>query len=57
MIALKLFSIANNPDRAGLDMEDIRHLLAHPDLNFEEVRTYFEKFSSLDVFEDLRKKS
>ena len=57
LIALKLFSIANNPDRAGVDMEDTRHLLGQPDLDFEEVRTYFKKFSSIEVLEDLRKKT
>jgi hypothetical protein len=55
LIALKLFSIANNPDRAGLDTEDIRHLLGQPDLDFEEVSGYFKKFSSLKVLEELRK--
>lgn len=45
IIGLKVQSAANNSDRAALDMDDIRRLLAsRPDLDLGRVREYFRIF-------------
>lgn len=53
LIALKLFSMSANPSRAALDQEDLIHLLRQEGLDREEIRSYFQKFSSLEKFHEL----
>ena len=57
LIALKLFSMASNPDRTALDREDLIHLLKHQGLDREEIRKYFLKYSTLDFLHELEGKS
>jgi hypothetical protein len=45
IIGLKVQSATNNPDRAAVDMDDIRRLLATwPELDLGRVREYFRIF-------------
>ena len=53
LIALKLFSIASNPERYNQDVEDIRFLLKLDQLNLEEIKKYFEKYSFIEEMEKL----
>jgi len=53
LIALKLFSIASNPERTALDREDLVHLLRQEGLDREEIRKYFLKYSTLDLLKEL----
>lgn len=53
LVALKLFSIINDPERIYRDMADIQHLMKTPDLDMEEVRGYFEKYGLLERYCEL----
>ena len=53
LIALKLFSASADPNRYHREMEDIRSLMATETIDREEVRRYFEKYSSLEELEKL----
>jgi hypothetical protein len=53
LIALKLFSLASNPERTALDREDLIHLLRQEGLDREEIRKYFVKYSTLDLLKEL----
>jgi hypothetical protein len=53
LIALKLFSMASNPERTALDREDLVHLLHREGLNREEIRKYFQQYSTLDALSEL----
>ena len=57
LIALKLFSMTANPERSGLDREDLVHLLGREGLDRKEIRSYFLKYSSLDLLNELEGKS
>jgi hypothetical protein len=57
LIALKLFSMAANPERSALDREDLVHLLRQEGLDREEIRGFFLKYSSLDLLNELEGRS
>lgn len=44
LAALKLFGIKNNPRRVTQDLEDIQRILELPDVDVDEVRSYFERY-------------
>jgi hypothetical protein len=53
LVALKVFAIKSNPDRALREMADIKELLAVPGLDHGEVRKYFEKYGQLERYHDI----
>jgi hypothetical protein len=53
LVALKVFAMKNNPERALREMADIKELLAVPGLDHEEVRRYFEKYDQLEKYHDI----
>jgi len=53
LVALKVFAIKSNPDRALREMADIKELLALPGLDHGEVRKYFEKYGQLERYHDI----
>jgi hypothetical protein len=55
LIALKLFSMAANPERRALDQEDLVHLLHQEGLDRDEIRRYFQKYSTLEELEALER--
>jgi hypothetical protein len=57
LIALKLFSMTANPDRAALDREDLIHLLRQEGLDRGEIRKYFQKYATLDLLQELEGKT
>jgi len=57
LIALKLYAISCNPDRFHREMDDIGNLLELESIDIEEVKTYFVAYSSLDEFEQLRRRN
>jgi hypothetical protein len=57
LIALKLFSSVSNPERAALDKEDIAHLLRLKELDHNEIRKYFKKYSNLKLLEEFEGRS
>lgn len=54
IIALKLQSITNNPDRLAKDCSDIEELMKTRNLNWEVLRSYFELFGMGPRFLELR---
>jgi hypothetical protein len=53
LVALKVFAIKSNPDRALREMADIKELLGLPGLDHGEVRKYFEKYGQMDRYHDI----
>jgi hypothetical protein len=53
LVALKLYSMASNPERKALDRDDLIHLLKQEGLDREEVKGYFRKYSHLEEFNEL----
>lgn len=56
IIALKLQSINNNPDRLAKDNSDIEELMKSRPLNWEILKSYFELFDMGPRFLELRSK-
>jgi len=50
LIAMKLQAIANDPERAGRDLEDIGFLLRLPDIDREQVRDSLRRHGLQDRF-------
>ena len=53
LVALKVFAMKNNPDRALREMADIKELLSLPGLDTEEVRRYFEKHGQMERYHEI----
>jgi hypothetical protein len=53
LVALKVFAMANNPERALREMADIKELLDRLELDLEEVRGYFEKHGQLERYYEI----
>lgn len=53
LVALKVFAIRNNPDRALREMADIKELINLPGLDAEEVRRYFEKYGQMERYHEI----
>lgn len=56
IIALKLQSISNNPDRLAKDNSDIEELMKNRPLNWEALKSYFELFDMGPRFRELKDK-
>ena len=52
LIAMKVLAMKNDPERTLQDLADIRVLLAVPDVDRDEVRSYFEKHGLLERFHE-----
>jgi hypothetical protein len=53
IVALKVFAMKNNPERALREMADIKELLNLQEINLPEVREYFEKYGLLERYYEL----
>ena len=53
VVALKVFAMKNDPDRALRDMADIKELLSLPGIDLQEVRKYFEKYGQMERYYDI----
>ena len=53
IVALKVFAMKNDPDRALREMADIKELLSLPEINLQEVREYFEKYGQMERYYDI----
>lgn len=53
LIALKVFAMKNDPERAFREMADLQYLLRLPGLDHEEVRGHFERYGQLDRYREL----
>ena len=56
IIGLKVQAIANNPNRFHKDNSDIEELLKTVIVDWKTLKTYFELFSMIDRFLELRSK-
>lgn len=53
IVALKVFAMKNNPERALREMADIKELLNLPEISLQEVREYFEKYGQSERYYEL----
>jgi hypothetical protein len=53
LIALKIYAMKNDPRRTHREMADIQQLLRLPEIDTDEVRSYFEKYGQLEKFDEL----
>ena len=53
IVALKVFAMKNDPDRALREMADIKELLSLPEINLQEVQKYFEKYGQMERYYDI----
>ena len=53
IVALKVFAMKNDPDRALREMADIKELLKLPEINLKEVQKYFEKYGQMERYYDI----
>ncbi|HEX3532073.1 MAG TPA: hypothetical protein VH988_33860 [Thermoanaerobaculia bacterium] len=53
LVALKVFSLKNDPDRAFRDQEDLRFLLHLPGVDQREARGYFERYGLGERFDEI----
>ena len=53
LIALKVFAMKNNPDRALREMADIKELLELPGINFKEVKEHFKKYGQMERYREI----
>ena len=53
LVALKVFAMKNNPDRALREMADIKELLGLPGLDLREIRKYFEKYGQMERYYEI----
>jgi hypothetical protein len=53
IVALKVFEMKNDPDRALREMADIKELLSLPEINLQEVQKYFKKYGQMERYYDI----
>ena len=53
VVALKVFAMKNDPDRALREMADIKELLSLPGIDLQEIRKYFEKYGQTEKYHDI----
>ena len=53
IVALKVFAMKNDPDRALREMADIKELLSLPEINLQEVQKYFKKYGQMERYYDI----
>jgi hypothetical protein len=53
LVAMKLFAISNDPERAYRDFGDIRELLRRADLDRSRVKEYFGKYGQADRYDEI----
>ena len=53
LIAMKLLALKNDPDRTFRELADIQVLMSDPDVDRDEVRSYFEKHGLLERYHEL----
>jgi len=53
IVALKVFAMKNNPERALREMADIKELLRFNEINLKEVQEYFEKYGQMDRYYEI----
>ena len=53
IVALKVFAMKNDPDRALREMADIKELLRLPEINLQEVQKYFKKYGQMERYYDI----
>ena len=53
LVALKVFAMKNDPNRALREMADIEYLLRLPEIEMEEAKKYFEKYGQMDRYYDI----
>lgn len=53
IVALKIFAMKNDPDRALREMADIKELINLPGTNIQEVQKYFEKYGLMERYYDI----
>jgi hypothetical protein len=53
LVALKVFAMKNDPNRALREMADIEYLLRLPEIDLETVKRYFEKYGQMDKYYDI----
>lgn len=56
LIALKVFAMKNDPQRAFREMADIQQFTSLPEIDRGEVREYFAKYGLLEKYDDLAAK-
>jgi len=56
LVALKVFAIKNNPQRALREMADIEYLLKMPDVDAEELKKVFEKYGQMGKYYEIIRK-
>ena len=53
LVALKVFAMKNDPNRALRDIADVEYLLRLPEIEMEEAKKYFEKYGQMDRYYDI----
>jgi hypothetical protein len=53
LAAMKVQAMKDDPTRAFQEMADLRALLARPDVDRDEVRSYFERHALLDRYDEI----
>jgi len=53
IVALKVFAMKNDPDRALRKMADIKALPSLPEINLQEVQKYFKKYGQMERYYDI----
>ena len=56
LIALKVFVMNNDPERAQREMADAQHFLRLPGIDQKEVRQYFERYGQIGRYQELTDK-
>jgi hypothetical protein len=55
LAAMKVHAMRNDPERRHQELADIRFLLMLPDVDREEIRSYFEAAGMGELYDDLEK--
>jgi hypothetical protein len=55
LVAMKVHAIKNDPSRTFRELADIQFLVSLPDVDQEQIRTYFERAGLLERYDELRK--
>ena len=53
LVALKVFAMKNDPDRALREMADIKELLKLEGINIQQVQKYFKKYGLMEKYYDI----
>jgi hypothetical protein len=53
IVALKVFAMKNDPERALREMADIKELLNLLEINLQKVQKYFEKYGQMERYYDI----